>query len=352
MRLHTVASALAAACLALTGSAASAASVKVKWSAELGPVPGAKTATAPALADVSLGKHGSSLQLFWTGPADGTAGFHISYQTSISLRKDKWSSPGLVAFGKPLTRGRPAASPVGAASSGQVIVAWKNATGPRIWYAVGQERAGGALSWQNVLPIPGTAAAAGPAVYRPLHSNVIVVAWKAASGSALDYVVGSPDAFGDLTWGAIGTIPRAAAAGPPTIAEASTGAHNGQLYAFWQAKGSTGRVDFATAADHGSATLKWGHPHLLPGSVRTDATPSAQAIGPTLGYPLLVVFRDRPGATLSYVTLAANGKVTGPVDVPHFRGTAGTAISPGVLASAESVTHGVRYELVRPCAGC
>src|SRR5258708_6409689 len=89
---------LAVSCLTWPGlAAARPLAAPVKWAPELGPVPGAITNTAPALAGVSLGEHKSSLLLFWPAPAEGTAGSRISYQTSLSLRKNTWSKPSLVA---------------------------------------------------------------------------------------------------------------------------------------------------------------------------------------------------------------------------------------------------------------
>ncbi|HXS66008.1 MAG TPA: hypothetical protein VN767_24415 [Streptosporangiaceae bacterium] len=343
---------LAAICLIWPGLAAAAPqAAPVKWSPELGPVPGALTHTAPALANVSTGKKSSSLLLFWTGPADGSAGFHISYQTSLSLRKNTWSRPNLVAFGKALTRSRPAASPIGPQSSGQVIVAWKDPADSRILYAIGHEGKGGIGSWSAVAPIPQAAAASAPSVFRPLHSNLIVVTWQAASGRAVDYIVGIPSPAGPVKWEQGGSIPRSAATGTPAIAEVSTGSQKGLLYVLWQVPGSSGQVDYATAPEPVRGQAKWSFPHALPPSVRTGAPPSAQAIGKGLTYPLLVVFRAQHGAALSYVTLSAKGKVTKPVPVPHIRSSSGTAISPGVLAAEDP--DDVFYEpFVRPCPAC
>jgi hypothetical protein len=358
----------AAACLTWPGLAAATAApaapaaparplaAPIKWSPELGPVPAAKTNAAPALADVTLGKHQSSLLLFWTGPADGTAGARISYQVSLNLRKNTWSRPKLVASGKPLTRGRPAASPIGTPSSGQVIVAWKDPAGSKLRYSVGQERKNGqqgkngTLSWSTVAPIPGAAAASAPSVYRPVHANLIVVTWQAASGHAVDYIVGLPSAKGTVTWEPVGTIRQSAATGTPAIADVSTGSKNDLLYALWQVPGNTGRIDFATAPVAALGQGKWSVPRALPPSVRTGAAPSALAIGKAMAYPLLVVFRARSGSALSFITLSAKNQVPRPRPVPHFRSSDGTAISPGVLAA---VGRGrVRYELARACAGC
>ncbi len=323
----------------------------MKWSPELGPVPGALTNTAPALAKVSLAQDRSNLLLFWTGPADGTAGFRISYQTSLSLRKNTWSRPTLVAFGKAITRERPAASAIGPQASGQVIVAWKNAGDSQLLYVIGHEGKGGILAWNSVAPIPQAAAASGPSVFRPLNSNIIVVAWPAAQGHAIDYIVGFPTAAGGVKWAAPGMIPQSNATGTPALAEVSGTTQGGVLYAAWQVPGNAGQVDFSTAPEPTLGGAKWSLPRALPPSVKTGAPPSAQAIGKNLAYPLMIVFRARHGAALSYVTLNAKGQVSKPLPVPHLRSSNGTAISPGVLAAEDP--GNVFYEpFVRPCGGC
>jgi hypothetical protein len=325
----------------------------VKWSAEIGPVPGAATNTAPALADVSLPGKASALLLFWTGPADDNNGFRISYQTAINLAKNHWSLPALVVGGKAVTRNRPSAAPFASAGSGQVIVAWKSAGSPQVLYSLGQVGKGNTLSWSAISAIPGAATSAGPAVFQPLHSDAIVVAWKAATGNAVDDIVGLTEPAGGVKWGKVGVIPMASTTRPPTIAEASTGSGSGRVYVLWQGPGTTGPVDYATTADPVSLAPKWTSPRSLPSSVRTGAAPSAQAIGKSSSYPLLVVFRAQHGPALLYVTLASNGKVTGPLGVPRIRSLNGTAISPGVLAAEAPDPGSVFLEpFVRPCPGC
>lgn len=324
----------------------------VRWSAEKGPVPGAITNTSPALAAITLPNKTARLLLFCTGPRVVGAGFPISYQTSISLGKNKWSRPAQVDGGKAFTASRPAAAPFGAQNSGQVIVAWKNVSGSQIFYSIGTAGKGNTLTWNGIFEIPNAATSAGPAVYRPLHSNVIILAWKAASSDAVDFVVGFPSADGPVKWGRIGAIPRAATTTTPAVAEASTSGKSGRVYVLWRGPSRSGPIDFTATADPLSQLPKWNAPRALPGTVRTGAAPAAQAIGKGLSFPLLVVFRVLRGTAFQYVTLARNGKVTGPLMVPHIRSTHGAAISPGVLA-AVSPDPKVFYEpFVRPCAGC
>lgn len=359
-----VACLLAAAGLTWPGSAAFAAAgqsaaraprapqaaAPVKWSAKLGPVPEAKTNTAPALADVSLGKNSSDLFLFWTGPSAGP-GFQISYQKSISLAKNTWSPPLQVDFGKALTRARPAVAQFGAQSPGEVIAVWKDASSPRVLYSIGKVVKAGVVRWLGIQAIPGAATSGGPAVFQALHSNVIVVAWRATSGNALDDIVGFPSSSGQVKWGTVGTVAKAATAGTPAIAEVSTGTSGGELFLLWQVPGGAGQLDFATTPDTPRADVKWSTPRALPPPVKTGAAPSAIAIGQGQTFPLLVVYRARQGSALSYVTVGRGLKATSPLSVPHIRASNGTAISPGVLAAEDPGR--VFYEpFVRACAGC
>jgi len=246
-----------------------------------------------------------------------------------------------------------AAAPIGTKSSGQVIVVWKDVRTSRILYSIGTAGRGDRLAWKGILAIPGAATSDGPAVYRPQHSNVIIVTWKAARGSAIDFVVGLHTASGRVKWGKVGVIKGAATSTTPAIAEASTGGKSGKVYVLWKAPGAAGPIDFATTADpvHGSPT--WSAPRALPHTVRTGAAPSAQALGKDKSYPLLVVFRALKGSALLYVTLAKDGKTTSPLAVPHIRSLNGTTISPGVLAAEAPDPLNVFYEpFVRPCAGC
>ncbi len=189
-------------------------------------------------------------------------------------------------------------------------------------------------------------------MYQPLNSRVILAAWKAAKGNAVDVVEGSPTSTG-VTWGPVSVIPRAATIGTPAIAEASTGGSRGVLYVLWQGQGGAHPIDFATAADPLKGVTKWSAPRALPSAVKTGAAPSAQALGTATAYPLLIVFQAVHGSALFYVTLAANGKATSPLPVPHIRSMNGTAISTGVLAAQSPDPGQVLYEpFVRACAGC
>jgi hypothetical protein len=258
----------------------------------------------------------------------------------------------MVDGGKALTASRPAAAPFGAKNRGQVIVAWKDVARPQILYSIGTAGQGDTVTWNGIFEIPNAITSAAPAVYRPLHSNVILVAWKAAQSDAIDFVAGTLSASGQVQWGRIGIIPRAATTTTPAIAEASTSGKSGLVYVLWRGLGRGAPIDFTATADPLPEFPRWNAVRALPASVRTGAAPAALAIGKGQSFPLLVVFRTLRGTAFHYVILARDGKVTGPLVVPHIRSMHGAAISPGVLAAVSPDPRVFIEPFVRPCGGC
>jgi hypothetical protein len=325
----------------------------VKWSPELGPVPKALTNTAPALATITLPGRRTRLLLFWTKANASGSGFSIAFQSPIKFRHNLWSAPGLVDNGKAITLSRPAAAPIGKTGAGQVIVAWKDSRRPQILYSIGRAGTGNSLIWGPELAIPNAVTSDGPAVYSAQHSGAVIVAWKAAKGNAIDFIVGISTGGSEVRWGQIGEIPRAATTTTPAIAEASTGKGTGQIFVVWKGLGRAASIQFATTTDPLGLFPKWSAPHVLPATVKTGAAPSAQAIGSGVGFPVLIVFQGVRVSTLFYLTLARNDKVTGPLRVPHIRSVNGTAINPGVLAAQAPDPGEVFYQpFVRACPGC
>jgi hypothetical protein len=330
----------------------------VKWSSQLGPVPRAATSTAPALMyelfPVVRERYQYELRLllFWSDLKPGSG---ISYQSSISLPRNQWSPPAEVDGGKAVTNSQPSATPLNSPVPGQLIVAWTNRTNSRVMYSIGQPRPHYLLEWSLADAIPGAAASGGPAVYSPSNSDVVLVAWKSATGDAIDYSVGRlEDNDSRLVWQNFSVIPKASATSAPAIAEVSTSPDSGRIYVLWTGTGRTGPVDFATTADPLSAgRLKWTAPAALPASVRSGAAPAAQAIGTQASYALLVVYRALRGSALYYVTIAKGGKVSKPLEVPHLRSANGPALTQGVLAAQSPDPDSIFYQTyVRACAGC
>jgi hypothetical protein len=353
---------------AAAGSPAHARPGSVTWTKRRGPVPGVAANGAPALTEVMFPGKTTRTVLLWTGPAAGS-GDRISYKSARSLRRDSWSASGLVDDGKAVTDRRASAARYGGTSASQVIVAWKTpGSAGRILYSVGSATKADTLSWGPGLVIPGAVSSAGPSVYGLRHSAQIFVTWKAATGHAIDYVLGAASAkAGVVTWGKIGVIPGAATIGTPAVAEASTAeastakastakastGKGGRLYVLWQGLGRRGPLDVAWTADPVAARPVWTSPVAFPSAVMTSNVPAGQATGTGGSYPLLVVYRAWRGSGLLQVTLAASGKVTRPQKVPALRSRYGPALFAGTLAATAPDPGEVFYERqVHPCAGC
>lgn len=368
---------LAAAGLALPGTlgAATAApkvplSGPVKWAGKQGPVPKAIAHTAPALTTIVLPNDTARRLLFWTGPSLSGNEFPISYQTSISLRKNLWTAPNLVESGKAITNSRPAATPdfgLFGKTPGQVLVAWKEAKGSSILYSIGSASTKNTvLTWSSAKAVPGAATSSGPAAFTTFGAGDLLIVWKAATSDAIDFIVGNPLNQGGVSWGKVGTIAGAATTTTPAIAETLTGKQVGpvgEIFVLWKTPGRTGRIAFATTADSAKFSPKWTKPRSLPATVKTPSTPSAEAVGTNDMLPLLVVFGKPGSSTLEYVTMGGTGTLGGgPFKVPQLTSTSGTTIDSGVLAAAAPASASAARFLdpdnifylpfVRPCAGC
>jgi hypothetical protein len=358
MRILRRSGLLAAAIVLAATAVAAAQATPVKWSAKAGPVPHALTTTSPALATVTFpGAKAADTLLFWAGPRVSGSGNQISYARSFSLSHNKWSLPATA--GKAITASAPAAAPYlsdlfSKFTASDVIVTWR--TGSEIQYEIGAAEQGGAISWGPVFSIPGARASDSPAVYSPLYSKAILVTWKAAGSSAVDYVIGSPgNGTGPVQWGPVAALPRAAASTSPSVAEASTGSSTGRLYILWRAAGNSGRIDYATTADPLSPKISWTAPVALPPGDTTGAAPVAQAIGPFGAYPppagrypLLIVYRAPKGSRLLYVTLPQKGAVSAQRTVPSLT----TQDSPALFNSVLAATDPGQLFYTRPCGGC
>ena len=316
----------------------------VTWGPTRGPVPGAATHTAPALALLTvLPSKAKFRMLFWTGPGAGSAGFDISYQRSISLRHNTWSSPVIVDKGSAITRDQPS---VAALAPGKLIVAWKDATSSVIKYAIGSAAKGTSLKWSDPAVIPGAMTAASPAVFEPSHSHVVLAAWQTATGDSVDYAIGF--VVDDVVKWKIATIGKAKATSAPVIAERDIASGTGLLYVLWKGLGTSGPIDYATTHDPGAGFLKWSGPRALPRSVSSTTAPAAEPGGTGTSYPLLVVYGAGP--SLLYVTLTKTGRTTTLAQVPRITGLA--ALNTGVLATDDPGNVNYMQPYVHICAGC
>jgi hypothetical protein len=321
----------------------------VTWSARLGPVPRAVTTRSPALTSIVFPGIGLRQLLLWAGPGSAAHGFRVSYEFATSLDHNRWSAAAQVDGGIALTSARPSAAPYGGTAR-KIIAVWKGSPAVgKIWYSIGTGETGGKVSWSAQLTIPGTLTSGGPAVYALLHSRVVFVTWQVAGSSAIDYVLGSPVATtGAVSWGPVRTVPGAEATSTPAVAEASTGHGAGRLNVFWKGPGDAGRIDYATTHVPLSGDPRWTDVTRFPADRTTGAPLAAEAIGPGSTFPLLVVYRARHSAHLLYLTLARNGSVSRPREVPDFMSDLGPVLYRAVLA-ATAPDRRIYFHI---CGGC
>jgi hypothetical protein len=250
----------------------------VHWSHLVGPVPGATTSRTPALAAAMFPARKAGVVLLWDGPRLADGAYRLEYATTTNVPGDKWSAPATV--GKALAAGPPAAAVYGDPSAGQVIAVWAGDFGVEISYDIGTAGAGGVVTWGPIFSIPGTAASLAPAVFRPLNSDAIFVAWKAAGSFQVKYVEGVPSGGPTpVAWGSIHTLPRAATSASPAVTELPTGKHSGQLYVLWKGTASTDRIYFSWTPEPLSAKAHWSKPVAVR-KAKTKLSPAAIALAP------------------------------------------------------------------------
>jgi hypothetical protein len=336
----------------------------VKWFGKIGPVPQARTATSPALALIEFpGMKTSDTVLFWAGPPVDNSGDLISYEFATSLSQNKWSPRATVD--REITTSRPSAAPYHSPSAQGLIVAWSK--GEEILYSIGAAEQGRVVSWGPSFAVPGARSTDGPTIYSPLYSPKILVTWRPAGSSVIDFDIGSPGkGTGKIMWGPIGTLPKAAAASTPSVAEASMvhagGSITGRLFIFWRAAKGAGRIDYSTTTETTAhplpSTPHWSTPVAFPANLRTGAAPVAQAIGPAIdpgtvpgsGYPLLVVYKAPRSSQLLYVTMARDRALSKQRTVPHISSPYSPALFGFVLAATDPGR--VFLLLSRLCGGC
>jgi hypothetical protein len=317
-------------------------------------VPRASTSQGPALAALNPPGGTPETALFWTEPPPASgAGSPIAYETSTNLRRDVWSPVGIVdGTGKgsklALTSRRPSATQLGSAGEQGVFVTWEGAADQRVWFTIGAVDKSGKLTWpQPPQFIPGAFTLTGPTVFAPLYSKTVFVAWEAAKGHRIDFVVGRL-AGQSVKWGAISAIPGADTTDAPGVAEASVGLSSGRLYVFW--RDLTGQLAGAFTADPlGARPVKWAP---VRSTADTGTGPAATAIGKGSSFPILLVYRAKSSSALLYATLNSTGPLRHTsgeaVRILTTEGQDSPALTLGVLAA----TDPGEIHFVRVCPGC
>jgi hypothetical protein len=328
------------------------ASSPVHWSRRAGPVPGVTTSQTPALsAAIFPGKQERTL-LFWDGTRLTGGAYVLDYASSASVPGNKWSRPESV--GKAFAAGPPSAAAYGEPSSGQVIVAWEDIHGNQIDYVVGTAGSGGLLSFGPIYFVPGATTSSAPVVFRPLHSDTVLLAWKQAGSTQIRYVAGAPASSpGPVMWRTIATIPNAATSASPAVADVSTGRNSGRLYVVWKGTAADARIYRSWIPDRLPAKPHWSKRAAFP-ATKTRVSPAAIAINTTQSSsgtatvpdvpqrlcpfckPILLVVFQQDGP--HYRILGSTGTVSPSYGVPGLSGpgplTAGAGWVGGTSASA------------------
>ncbi len=252
------------------------ASSPVHWSHRTGPVPRVTTSQTTALAAAIFpGKQDRTL-LFWDGPQLASGAYRLYYASSANVPGNKWSTPATV--GKALAAGPPSAATYGDPSSGKVIVAWEDIHDKQINYDVGTAGTGGLLSFGPIRAVPGATTSSAPVVFRPLDTDTVLLAWKAAGSAQIRYVEGAPTGSSvPVKWGAIATIPNAATSASPAVADVSAGSHSGRLYVFWKGTAADARIYRSWLPDPLAGKPHWSKRAAFP-ATNTRVSPAAIAI--------------------------------------------------------------------------
>jgi hypothetical protein len=343
--------AAAAGAICALGTSAAMAAPNQGWSPPSKPVPGALTNNAPALSTVTFPSPvGQGLLVAWRGR--GVAG-HIFYKYRTS-RHQRWSHTGVLSGA--LTSSAPAVAaytdPLGRSA---VLVTWTGHADKHIWYAQGETRADGTISFSapRVLPnwIAYSRSYAAPAVFFPDHRNVVMIGWRGPYNH-VRYLIGVPAGRG-FRWSQSHVIPgnpptpasahctkAPCTSATPAITERTTGTSSGLIYVFWKQRGTTDVFYAATADDHATIWrhLTWTGPVQVPGA-HTFGAPAASV--PTLNAigPLLLAYKAPYSTLVRYQTLTSTGW-SGYSVVPGARTAVAPALVRNVLATTTPGTIG------------
>jgi hypothetical protein len=338
-------------------------STAIGWSGAL-PVPGSRTRLGPALTTINFPAKKNDPVALWAGPSVSATVDRISYAAATNLSAGRWTRPALVDGGLAHTDQRPAAAPFGSNPASQIIVVWKQSQSRQLRYSVGSAEKGGVLKWANggkPLSVPSAVTNSAPAVYSPQHSQFVVVAWTAATGNAVDVLVGVPLSTGLVRWGTVTRIAGAKASGSPAIAEANAPGVavgvGGRLFVLWRSAGKSGRINTSFTADPLSLQPQFSQPQTLSPQITTSASPAAQAIGADGTFPLLLVYLAAGSTTFRYVTLSAQGTTSKPLRVPSLKSLDAPAEWDNIVAATAlppkgGSKTGQPVEYVRICPGC
>jgi hypothetical protein len=343
-----IAAAAAGTICALGASAASAAP-SATWSGGR-TVPGAITNDSPTASSITFPvAHGQGQIVGWR--ARGAAG-RILYKYKVpGLNKGHWSATGRVPG---TTSSAPAfgsyRDPLG---HWAVLAVWTGPADHHIWFAQGETRADGTISWTKETQLPRNVADTnttnGPSVLFPNHSYRVVISWRGPANH-VRFTVGTPLHRGFKFFGSkavpgptvtptcknLSSGPAPCTGNTPALAEVNANATSGTIYFFWRQL-STRAVQYATTPDTAGnlASPVFSAPATVPGAA-TAAGPAASDTGIDGFGPLLLAYKAPFSTAVHFQTLPnVPSAVWSPVAaVPHTH----TAVAPALLFNELATT--------------
>jgi hypothetical protein len=340
-RLATAVAAAGTVCA--LGAASAAAATPGAWSGRTGPVPHAFTNATPAMTSVSFPGHAAVDTLVaWRGQR----GAHVFYEYTKSPNLNGgWSQRAFIP-GARSSAGPSIGSYVDPLGRAAVVAVWKGLGNSKIFFAQGETRADGTISWTAPATLPGTVfdtTSKAPAILFPANAvhDRAIVAWK----GPFEHVrvsVGTPHGRG-FSWSPSHKLSAAEASrtnAAPALAEVQTGTAKGTLYVLWKGRHSS-QVRYATASDPlkiGPTGLDWSAAVVVPGA-RTTAGPAASALGPHRFGPLMLTYKGPTGLHVRFQTLTA-GVWSAQAEVPGALTAVGPAQLRGVLATTSPDASG------------
>jgi len=320
------------------GAGAALAAPAATWSGPSKPVPGALTNSSPALSNVTFQNPvGQDIIVDWRGR--GAAG-HIFYKYRANAKR-RWSHNAELAGA--LTRAAPAVgSYIDPLGRNAVLIAWAGHRNHHIWYAQGETKANGTISFTKPAFLPVSIKWAStfnaPTVFFPDHKNVVVVAWRGPANH-VRYSVGVP-AGRHFRWRQSDKVPgnppspssahctvAPCTSATPAITEQTTSTSTGLIYVFWKQLGSRDLFYSTTADSHATdwSHLSWSAPAQVPGAVALTApavsVPRLNGTG-----SLLLVYKAPFSTHVRFQTLTS-GTWSTFATVPRTR----TAVAPALL---------------------
>jgi hypothetical protein len=320
------------------GAGAALAAPAANWSGPSKPVPGALTNSSPALSSVTFPNPvGQGIIVAWRGR--GAAG-HIFYKYRTNVKRH-WSHNAELAGA--LTSAAPAVgSYIDPLGRNAVLIAWAGHRNHHIWYAQGEMKANGTISFTKPAFLPVSIKWAStfnaPTVFFPDHKNVVVVAWRGPANH-VRYSVGVP-AGRHFRWRQSDKVPgnppspssahctvAPCTSATPAITEQTTSTSTGLIYVFWKQLGSRDLFYSTTADSHATdwSHLSWSAPAQVPGAVALTApavsVPRLNGTG-----SLLLVYKAPFSTHVRFQTLTS-GTWSTFATVPRTR----TAVAPALL---------------------